>query len=68
MPAKRLQTVQRWPRTDARRNRDRILEVAKETFARPVQVNVVGLQSLQTGFHGLPHALAMIARSIWIIA
>jgi hypothetical protein len=34
----------------------------------PVQVNVVGLQSLQTGFHCLHHALAVIARRIRIIA
>jgi AcrR family transcriptional regulator len=34
MPNKRPQTVQRKPRTDARRNRERLLEVAKEAFAR----------------------------------
>src|SRR5229473_3183755 len=34
----------------------------------PVQVDVVGLQSFQTGFHCLHHVLAMIARRIRIIA
>jgi AcrR family transcriptional regulator len=34
MPAKRSQTAQRRPRTDAQRNRERILEVAKGAFAR----------------------------------
>src|SRR6266851_4103181 len=34
----------------------------------PVQVDIVGLQSLQTGFHCLHHALAVIARRIWITA
>jgi hypothetical protein len=34
----------------------------------PVQVDVVGLQSLQTGFHCLHHALAVIACRIGIIA
>jgi AcrR family transcriptional regulator len=34
MPAKRSKPAQRRPRTDARRNRERILEVAKEAFAR----------------------------------
>jgi len=34
MPPKRSQPIQRKPRTDAQRNRERILEVAKSTFAR----------------------------------
>jgi AcrR family transcriptional regulator len=34
MAKKRLQPVQRKPRTDAQRNRERILEVAKEAFTR----------------------------------
>jgi len=34
MSAKRSQTVQRKPRADAQRNRERILEVAKEAFSR----------------------------------
>jgi len=34
MPAKRSQTAQRRHRTGAQRNRERILEVAKEAFAR----------------------------------
>jgi AcrR family transcriptional regulator len=34
MSAKRSQTALRRPRTDAQRNRERILEVAKEAFAR----------------------------------
>ena len=34
MPRKRSQTAQRKPRMDARRNRERILEVAKDAFAR----------------------------------
>ena len=34
MPAKRSQLPQRRPRTDAQRNRERILEVAKEAFTR----------------------------------
>ncbi|HXB21891.1 MAG TPA: TetR/AcrR family transcriptional regulator [Candidatus Solibacter sp.] len=34
MPAKRSQPGQRKPRTDAQRNRERILEVAKEAFTR----------------------------------
>jgi AcrR family transcriptional regulator len=34
MPKKHSQPVGRKPRSDARRNRDRILEVAKEAFAR----------------------------------
>ena len=34
MPKKRSQTADRKPRTDALRNRERILEVAKETFTR----------------------------------
>jgi hypothetical protein len=34
MPKKRCQSAQRKPRTDAQRNRERILEVAKEAFAR----------------------------------
>jgi len=34
MPRKRSQTAQRKPRKDARRNRERILEVAKDAFAR----------------------------------
>jgi AcrR family transcriptional regulator len=34
MPKKRSQSAQRKPRTDAQRNRERILEVAKEAFAR----------------------------------
>jgi AcrR family transcriptional regulator len=34
MPKKRSQPAQRKPRTDAQRNRARILEVAKEAFAR----------------------------------
>ena len=34
MPRKRSQAVRRKPRTDAQRNRERILEVAKEAFAR----------------------------------
>jgi AcrR family transcriptional regulator len=33
MPGKRSQTVQRRPRADARRNHERILEVAKEAFS-----------------------------------
>lgn len=34
MSAKRLQSIGRKPRTDAQRNRERILEVAKEAFTR----------------------------------
>src|ERR1700693_1358412 len=34
MPAKRSQPVRRQPRMDEQRNRERILEVAKEAFAR----------------------------------
>jgi AcrR family transcriptional regulator len=34
MAAKRPQSVQRKPRADAERNRDRVLEVAKEAFTR----------------------------------
>jgi AcrR family transcriptional regulator len=34
MPTKRLQPVDRKPRADAQRNRERILEVAKEAFTR----------------------------------
>lgn len=34
MPKKRSQPAPRKPRTDAQRNRDRILEVAKEAFAK----------------------------------
>ena len=34
MPRKRSQSVDRKPRTDAQRNRERILEVAKEAFTR----------------------------------
>lgn len=34
MATKRLQTAERKPRTDAHRNRERILEVAKEAFTR----------------------------------
>ena len=34
MPKKRSQSVDRKPRTDAQRNRERILEVAKEAFTR----------------------------------
>ena len=34
MPTKRSQSVDRKPRTDALRNRERILEVAKEAFTR----------------------------------
>ena len=34
MPRKRSQTAQRKPRTDAQRNRERILEVAKQAFTR----------------------------------
>jgi AcrR family transcriptional regulator len=34
MPTKPLQLVQRKPRADAQRNRERILEVAKEAFSR----------------------------------
>lgn len=34
MPTKRLQHIRRKTRTDAQRNRDRILEVAKQEFAR----------------------------------
>jgi AcrR family transcriptional regulator len=34
MPTKRSQPVQRKPRADAQRNRERILEVAKEAFTR----------------------------------
>jgi AcrR family transcriptional regulator len=34
MPAKRSQSVDRKPRTDGLRNRERILEVAKEAFTR----------------------------------
>jgi AcrR family transcriptional regulator len=34
MPTKRSQPVARKPRTDAQRNRERILEVAKEAFTR----------------------------------
>ena len=34
MPAKRSQSKERKPRTDAQRNRERILEVAKEAFSR----------------------------------
>ena len=34
MPKKRSQPAQRRPRVDAQRNRERILEVAKEAFAR----------------------------------
>jgi len=35
---------------------------------RPIQVDIVGLQSLQTGFHCLHHALAVIPRRIRIVA
>jgi hypothetical protein len=31
----------------------------------PVRIDVVGLQSLQTGFQCLHHALAVIARPNW---
>jgi AcrR family transcriptional regulator len=34
MPRKRSKSAERKPRTDAQRNRERILEVAKEAFAR----------------------------------
>src|ERR1700683_2487112 len=34
MPKKTSKRAQRKPRTDARRNRERILEVAKEAFAK----------------------------------
>ena len=34
MPQKHRETLQRKPRADAQRNRERILEVAKEAFAR----------------------------------
>jgi Bacterial regulatory proteins, tetR family len=34
MPTKRSQPARRKPRTDAQRNRERILEVAKEAFTR----------------------------------
>jgi hypothetical protein len=34
----------------------------------PVQIDVVGLQSFQTGFQCLHHALAVIARRIGIVA
>jgi AcrR family transcriptional regulator len=34
MPKKRSQSVERKPRSDAQRNRERILEVAKEAFTR----------------------------------
>ncbi len=34
MPTKRSQPIRRKPRTDAQRNRERILEVAKEAFTR----------------------------------
>ena len=34
MPTKRVQALRRKPRTDAQRNRERILEVAKEAFTR----------------------------------
>src|ERR1035438_4564844 len=34
MPTKRSQSVDRKPRADAQRNRERILEVAKEAFTR----------------------------------
>jgi AcrR family transcriptional regulator len=34
MAAKKSQPVRRKPRTDAQRNRERILEVAKEAFSR----------------------------------
>lgn len=34
MATRRLQTVERKPRTDAQRNRERILEVAKQAFTR----------------------------------
>src|ERR1700751_2623457 len=34
MPTKRSQPVQRKPRADAQRNRERIMEVAKEAFSR----------------------------------
>jgi AcrR family transcriptional regulator len=34
MPTKHLQSVRRKPRADAQRNRERILEVAKEAFTR----------------------------------
>jgi hypothetical protein len=34
----------------------------------PIQVDEIGLQSLQAGFDGLHHALAVIARRIRIIA
>jgi AcrR family transcriptional regulator len=34
MPAKRSQSVERKPRADAQRNRERILDVAKEAFTR----------------------------------
>jgi len=34
MPAKRLTTARRKPRADAQRNRERLLEIAKQAFAR----------------------------------
>src|SRR5262245_34363597 len=34
MPEKRVRSKERKPRTDAQRNRERILEVAKEAFSR----------------------------------
>jgi hypothetical protein len=34
----------------------------------PIQVDVVGLQSFQTGFHRLHHVLAVISRGIRIVA
>src|SRR5882762_2763185 len=55
---------------------NQIVQTAHDFFHRrdpvpdvhPVQVDVVGLQSFQTGFHRLHHVLAMIARRIRIIA
>ena len=34
MPAKRKQAIVRKPRSDARRNRERLLEVARQAFSR----------------------------------
>lgn len=34
----------------------------------PVEVNVVGPQSLQAGLDGLYHVLAVVARCVWIVA
>src|SRR6202795_3788151 len=55
---------------------NQVIQTAHDFFHRcdpvpdvhPVQVDVVGLQSFQTGFHCLHHVLAMIARRIRIIA